>query len=54
MCRILDNSPRKTLLGERDLQKMFEICKIEERVKTQAKELFGETCNMDLVCRDVQ
>lgn len=50
-CGIPDNSLRGRLLREKglDLEKVINICRAAEMVKTQAKELFSESCNVDAV-----
>lgn len=48
---ILDHSLRQGLLKEQDLDldKAIRLCRAAETVKTQAKELFSESCNVDAV-----
>ena len=54
VCGIPDNSVRERLLREQDLnlEKAIRMCRAAETVKTQAKELFSESCNVDAVKRD--
>ena len=54
VCGIPDNSLRERLLREQDLDlgKALRMCRAAETVKTQAKELFSESCNVDAVRRD--
>ena len=54
VCGIPDNSVRERLLREPDLnlEKAIRMCRAAETVKTQAKELFSESCNVDAVKRD--
>lgn len=54
VCGIPENSLRERLLREQDLSldRAITLCRAAETVKTQAKELFSESCNVDAVRRD--
>lgn len=54
VCGIPDNGLRERLLREQDLnlEKAINMCRAAETVKTQAKELVSESCNVDAVRRD--
>lgn len=54
VCGIPDNGLRERLLREQDLnlEKAINMCRAAETVKTQAKELVSESCNVDAVRRE--
>lgn len=55
-CGITDNGLRERMLREQelDLKKAVNMCRATETVKTQAKELIGESCSVDTVHRDAR